>query len=82
MKEAVELIVRSLVHDGEAVDVREVKRDSKTTVIEVRVAESDMGKLIGRQGRTIKAIRSLLHAAGVKQNRRFVLDVVEEDEAA
>ena len=78
MKEAVELIVRSLVHDVEAVDVREVKRDSKTTVIEVRVAESDMGKLIGRQGRTVKAIRSLLHAAGVKQNRRFVLDVVED----
>ena len=78
MKEAVELIVRSLVHDGEAVDVREIKRDSKTTVIEVRVAESDMGKLIGRQGRTVKAIRSLLHAAGVKQNRRFVLDVVED----
>ncbi len=82
MRDAVELIVRSLVHDGEAVDVREHSRDSKTTVIEVRVAEADMGKLIGRQGRTVKAIRSLLHAAGVKQNRRFVLDVIEEDEAA
>ena len=81
MREAVELIVRSLVADGEAVDVRELPRDPKTTVIEVRVAESDMGKLIGRQGRTVKAIRSLLHAAGVKQNRRFVLDVVEEDGA-
>ena len=82
MREAVELIVRSLVADGEAVDVRELPRAPKTTVIEVRVAESDMGKLIGRQGRTVKAIRSLLHAAGVKQNRRFVLDVVEEDGAA
>ena len=77
MKNAVELIVRSLVHDGEAVDVRELNRDSKTTVIEVRVAESDMGKLIGRQGRTIKALRSLLHAAGQKQGRRYLLEIVE-----
>jgi uncharacterized protein len=77
MREAVELIVKALAHEPEAVEVRETKRDQKTTVIELRVAESDMGKVIGRQGRTIKAIRSLLHAAGVKENRRYVLDVIE-----
>ena len=78
MKEAVELILKRLVRDHEAVDVREVERDRSTTVIEVRVAQSDVGKVIGRQGRTVKALRSLLHAAGQKQKRRYVLDIVEE----
>ena len=77
MREAVELIVRKLVREGEAVDVREIERDRQTTVIEVRVAQPDVGKLIGRQGRTVKALRSLLHAAGQKHNRRYVLDIVE-----
>ncbi|PYS78536.1 MAG: RNA-binding protein [Acidobacteria bacterium] len=78
MKEAVELILKKLVRDPAAVDVREVERDRSTTVIEVRVAQTDVGKVIGRQGRTVKALRSLLHAAGQKHNRRYVLDIVEE----
>jgi uncharacterized protein len=78
MKEAVELILKKLVRDTEAVDVREVERERSTTVVEVRVAQGDVGKVIGRQGRTVKALRSLLHAAGQKQNRRYVLDIVEE----
>jgi predicted RNA-binding protein YlqC (UPF0109 family) len=77
MKDAVELIVRKLVREPESVDVREVERDRSTTVIEVRVAEGDVGKIIGRQGRTVKALRSLLHAAGQKQNRRYLLEIVE-----
>ena len=77
MREAVELIVRKLVREAESVDVREIERDRSTTVIEVRVAQPDVGKLIGRQGRTVKALRSLLHAAGQKQGRRYVLDIVE-----
>ena len=77
MRDAVEMIVKALVSEAAAVDVREVVRDPKTSVIEVRVAEGDVGKLIGRQGRTVRAIRSLLHAAGMKQNRRFILDIVE-----
>ena len=76
MREAVELIVRRLRGDGGG-DVREVKRDRSTTVIEVRVAQPDMGKVIGRQGRTVKALRSLLHAAGLKHNHRYVLEIVE-----
>ena len=77
MRDAVELIVRKLVREPESVDVREVERDRSTTVIEVRVAEGDVGKIIGRQGRTVKALRSLLHAAGQKQGRRYVLEIVE-----
>lgn len=77
MKETVEMIVRALVDEREAVDVREVERNPTTIIIEVRVAESDMGKLIGRQGRTVRALRTLLHAASIKQNRRFILEIVE-----
>jgi uncharacterized protein len=77
MKDAVELIVKHLVREAESVDVREVERDRSTSVIEIRVAQSDVGKIIGRQGRTVKALRSLLHAAGQKQGRRYVLEIVE-----
>ncbi|HYE13429.1 MAG TPA: KH domain-containing protein [Pyrinomonadaceae bacterium] len=77
LRDAVELIVKNLVREAEAVDVREVERDRSTTVIEVRVAQADVGKVIGRQGRTVKALRSLLYAAGQKHNRRFVLEIVE-----
>jgi predicted RNA-binding protein YlqC (UPF0109 family) len=76
MRETVEMIVKALVDDTEAVEVREVERKD-ALLIEVRVAESDMGKLIGRQGRTVRALRSLLHAAGMKQNRRYLLDILE-----
>ena len=77
MKEAVEKIVKALVSDAEAVEVSE-KNGERATIIEVRVAQDDMGRLIGRQGRTIKAIRSLLFFAGQKQNRRFNLNVLED----
>ena len=76
MRETVEMIVKALVDDVEAVDVREIAHDG-TTRIEVRVAQTDMGKVIGKQGRTIRALRSLVHAAGLKQHHRFVIDVVE-----
>ena len=77
MKDAVELIVKHLVREAESVDVREVERDRSTSVIEIRVAQADVGKVIGRQGRTVKALRSLLHAAGEKQRKRYVLEIVE-----
>ena len=76
MRDTIEMIVKALVDDAEAVDVREVER-AGTTRIEVRVAQTDMGKVIGKQGRTVRALRSLVYAAGLKQQRRFVLDVVE-----
>jgi uncharacterized protein len=77
MRETVEMIVRALASDAEAVDVREIERDERTVVIEVRVAEADMGKIIGRQGKTVRAIRSLLHAVSLQRERRYVLDIVE-----
>jgi predicted RNA-binding protein YlqC (UPF0109 family) len=76
MRDTVEMIVKALVDDKEAVDVREVQGNG-TTRIEIRVAAADMGKVIGRQGRTVRALRSLVHAAGVKQHRRIVLDIVD-----
>ncbi|HYX30238.1 MAG TPA: KH domain-containing protein [Pyrinomonadaceae bacterium] len=76
MRETIEMVVKALVDDAEAVDVREIEREG-TTRIEIRVAQTDMGKVIGKQGRTVRALRSLVYAAGVKQHRRFVLDVVE-----
>lgn len=77
MKEAVEKIVKALVGEPDAVDVSE-HADGKTVRIELRVADVDMGRIIGREGRTVKAIRSLLYAAGQKQGRRFILDLVED----
>ena len=76
MRETIEMVVKALVDDADAVDVREVQREG-TTRIEVRVAQPDMGKVIGKQGRTVRALRSLVYAAGLKQQHRYVLDVVE-----
>ena len=67
MRDTVEMIVKALVDDAEAVDVREIERDG-TTRIEVRVAQADMGKVIGKQGRTVRALRSLVYAAGLKRS--------------
>ncbi len=76
MRDTIEMIVKALVDDVEAVDVRAIEREG-TTRIEVRVAQTDMGKVIGKQGRTVRALRSLVYAAGLKQRRRYVIDVVE-----
>lgn len=76
MKEAVEKIVSALVDDKEAVEVSEAAGE-RATVIKLRVAPSDMGRIIGREGRTVKAIRSLLFVAGQKHGKRFALDIVE-----
>jgi len=76
MRNTVEMIVKKLVDDVEAVDVREINREG-ATLIEVRVAPGDMGKVIGRQGRTVRALRSLAHAVSLKKKHRFVLEIVE-----
>jgi uncharacterized protein len=76
MKEAVEKLIKALVDETDAVEVTETPRDS-AVVISVRVAGSDMGRLIGREGRTIKALRSILYAASQKHGKRFILDIVE-----
>ncbi len=77
MKEAVTRIIRALVGEPDAVEVTEIE-DGRTVRLEVRVADSDMGRIIGREGRTVKAIRSILFAAGQKHGKRFHLDLVED----
>jgi predicted RNA-binding protein YlqC (UPF0109 family) len=76
MRETVEIIVKSLVDDVAAVDVREIDRNG-ATLVEIRVAPEDMGKVIGRQGRTVRALRALAHAVSLKRKHRFVLEIVE-----
>jgi predicted RNA-binding protein YlqC (UPF0109 family) len=77
VKEAVERMVKALVAEPDAVEVSE-HTDGKNVRLELRVADSDMGRIIGREGRTVKAIRSLLYAAGQKHGKRFMLDLVED----
>lgn len=76
MKELVELIARALVDRPEAVRVQE-HEGSQATVVELRVAGGDLGKVIGKQGRTARAIRTILGASGSKQKKRVVLEIVE-----
>lgn len=76
MRQLLETIARSLVDKPEEVSVAQVD-DEQETVLELRVAKDDVGKVIGRQGRTVKAIRTLLNAAGMKLRRRFVLEILE-----
>ena len=76
MRDAIEMIVKALVDDSENVDIREVEQRG-ATLIEVRVAPNDVGKIIGKQGRTIRALRSLARIGGSKKNRRYLLEIVE-----
>ena len=78
MKEAVEKIVKSLVGDPDSVEVTEHSDGGKVIKFGVRVAPDDFGRLIGREGRTIKAIRSILYFGGLKHGRRYHLDLIEE----
>ena len=76
MKKLVEDIARALVDIPEAVSVR-VLEGEYVTVLELRVAASDLGKVIGREGRMARAIRTILNAAGMKLNRRYTLEILE-----
>jgi uncharacterized protein len=76
MKDLLEEIAKALVDHPEDVVVKEVEGE-QTTVLELRVRTEDLGKVIGRQGRTARAIRTLLAAAGMKVHKRFVLEILE-----
>jgi predicted RNA-binding protein YlqC (UPF0109 family) len=76
MKDLLEEIAKALVDNPEDVQVTEVEGE-QTTVLELRVRNEDLGKVIGRQGRTARAIRTLLSAAGMKVHKRFVLEILE-----
>ena len=74
MKETLETIIKSLVEFPEQVSVKEVSGE-KSVVFEVKVSDTDMGKVIGKQGRIAKAIRSVVKAAAAKENIKVVLDI-------
>ena len=76
MKELIEDIAKSLVDEPDLVSVTQVDGE-QTVILELRVAQSDLGKVIGKQGRTARAIRTLLGAAGMKLHKRFILEIVE-----
>jgi len=77
MKELVEAVAKALVDHPEEVQVKSVQ-GAQVIVLELRVHPEDLGKVIGRQGRTAKAIRTLLGAGGLKTHKRFTLEIVED----
>jgi predicted RNA-binding protein YlqC (UPF0109 family) len=76
MKELIKLISQALVDNPDKVEVTEVIGE-QTSVIELRVAKEDLGKVIGKQGRTAKAIRTILSATSAKVHKRAVLEIIE-----
>ena len=75
-KELVEYISKLLVDEPESVDVNVIEGE-KTTILELKVAEDDIGKVIGKQGRIAKAIRTLLRATASKTERKFTLEILD-----
>ena len=78
LRTLIEYIAKSLVDHPDHVDVKEIEGE-KTTIIELRVAEDDLGKIIGRHGRTAKAMRTVINAAATKEQKRAVLEILESD---
>ena len=76
MKELITFIAKALVDNPDQVEVAEVEGQS-TSVLELKVAKEDLGKIIGKQGRTARAVRTILSAASTKINKRAVLEIIE-----
>lgn len=79
MKEVLEIIAKSLVDYPEQVDVKEINNEDQTVTLELRVAESDMGKVIGKQGRIAKAIRTVVKAAASRENKKVAVEILQYD---
>ena len=77
MKEVLEIIAKSLVAYPEQVDVKEINNEDQTVTLELRVAESDMGKVIGKQGRIAKAIRTVVKAAASRENKKVAVEILQ-----
>ena len=78
MRELVEIIAKSLVEHPDQVTVTR-KEEDRAIIIELKVAQSDMGKVIGKQGRIAKAIRSVVKAASAKETKRVLVDIVQDE---
>ena len=76
LKELIEYIVKALVDNPEKVEVKEIA-GQKSSIYELKVGEGDLGKVIGKEGRTAKAIRTIITAAAMKQGKRTVLEILE-----
>jgi predicted RNA-binding protein YlqC (UPF0109 family) len=76
VKELIEQIAKALVDSPDEVSVNAIEGE-QTVVLELRVAQSDLGKVIGKQGRTARSIRTILGAAGMKLKKRFTLEILE-----
>lgn len=77
MKGVLEIIAKSLVDYPEQVDVKEINNEDQTVTLELRVAESDMGKVIGKQGRIAKAIRTVVKAAASRENKKVAVEILQ-----
>ena len=77
MKEVLEIIAKSLVDYPQQVDVKEINNEDQTVTLELRVAESDMGKVIGKQGRIAKAIRTVVKAAASRENKKVAVEILQ-----
>jgi hypothetical protein len=76
LKDLIEYIAKSLVDNPDVVSVKEIPGE-KTVIYELKVGEGDLGKIIGREGRTAKAIRTIISAAAMKKGKRAVLEILE-----
>ncbi len=78
MKQLVQYLAQSIVNEPDAVEVTETREDD-ASVLELKVAREDLGRVIGRQGRTAKSLRTILNAAAAKTDRKVVLEIVDEE---
>ncbi len=76
MKEVLEIIAKALVDNPEQVNITEIDNEDSSITLELRVAESDMGKVIGKQGRIAKALRTVVKAAASRENKKVSVDIV------
>lgn len=77
MGELVELLAKALVDTPDAVQVNEIEEEQRSIIIELRVAPGDMGKVIGKQGKIAKAIRTLVKSMAIKENKKVVVKIIE-----
>ncbi len=76
MKELIKYIAQALVDNSDQVEVQEIKAQ-QTVVLELRVAKEDLGKVIGKKGRTVQAMRTILSCASAKEKKRVILEIIE-----
>ena len=76
MKEVLEIIAKALVDHPDQVNITEIGNEDSSITLELRVAESDMGKVIGKQGRIAKAVRTVVKAAASRENKKVSVDIV------